>query len=141
MPDIHHQLTIQAPIAKVFAAVSTPDGLASWWTMRSSGSSETGDTLQLYFDPEHDWKAEVVSSEPPQVLELQMTEAMDDWLGTRILFELSSVDGQATTLKFAHLGWEELTDHFRISSYCWANHLRCLARYLELGEVVPYAER
>ena len=34
-----------------------------------------------------------------------------------------------------------LSEHYRISSYCWAIYLRVLRRYLEHGERVAYEQR
>jgi hypothetical protein len=37
MPDILNDLPIKAPIADVFQAVATPQGLDQWWTQHSAG--------------------------------------------------------------------------------------------------------
>ena len=69
-----------------------------------------------------------------------MTEADDDWRGTRIDFRLED-KGDRTHLRFHHLGWREPNDHYRTSCYCWAMYLRILKRHLEHGEVVAYESR
>ena len=49
--------------------------------------------------------------------------------------------GAGTQVRFYHAGWNSVTEHFRISTYCWAMYLRILRRNLEFGEQVPYSER
>ena len=47
MSDILHQITINAPTDKVYAALSTVDGLAGWWTSTTKGESAPGKTLEF----------------------------------------------------------------------------------------------
>ena len=47
MSDILHQITINAPKDKVYAALSTVDGLAGWWTSTTKGESAPGKTLEF----------------------------------------------------------------------------------------------
>ena len=42
MVDIVHRVGIKAPAAKVYAALSTIDGLAGWWTKTTTGTSNVG---------------------------------------------------------------------------------------------------
>ena len=37
MADIFHHLRIKAPLGHVLQAVSSPEGLDTWWTKGSSG--------------------------------------------------------------------------------------------------------
>lgn len=140
MSDIRHQFPVSAPVARVFECVSSPDGLDQWWTARAEGTPRTGAVYRLWFGPEYDWRASVTECRPDAVFELQITVAMPDWVGTRIRFELEAAQG-GTTVCFAHSGWPEASEHFRISSYCWAMYLRILKRHLEYGEQVSYERR
>ena len=140
MPDILHDFPINAPIARVFEAVSTPAGLDQWWTKRSAGAAESGATWELFFGPEYDWRATVTRCAPPTEFELELVLAMDDWIGSRVGFALEPNAG-ATQVRFRHRGWGDASEHYRTSSYCWAMYLRILKRHLEHGEVVPYEVR
>jgi hypothetical protein len=42
---------------------------------------------------------------------------------------------------FSHIGWPTLSEHFAVSSFCWAMYLRIMRRALEYGEDVPYDAR
>jgi len=140
MPDIFHHFPIQAPAQKVFDAVSTPKGLDTWWTKRSSGQPKMGAGYELWFGPEADWRATVSQCVPGIAFELEMTRAQEDWLGTRIGFSLREDQG-VTHVRFHHSGWPESNEHYRVSCYSWGMYLLWLKRYGERSEVVPYENR
>ena len=140
MAEILHQFPIKAPIEEVFEAVSTPEGLDRWWTLRCSGKPEPDAIWELYFGPEYDWRAVVTRFVKDNEFELSITEAMPDWVGARVGFNLFEENG-VTTVRFHHRGWVEKSEHFCISSYCWATYLRLLKRNVEHGEFVLYHER
>ena len=141
MPDILHDFPVFAPPARVFEAVSTPAGLDRWWTDVSDGRPERGAEYALDFGPEYRWRATVSECEAERLFELALTDAMDDWLGTRVRFELSALPDGSTQVRFAHLGWAGETEHYRVSCFCWAMYLRHMKRAVEHGEFVPYAQR
>jgi hypothetical protein len=78
--------------------------------------------------------------DPSQLVEWEITEADADWRGTRVGFRLTP-RGDGTDVEFWHTGWPDRNAHYRRSSFCWAMYLRLLRRFIERGEVVPYAER
>ncbi|MEO8138079.1 MAG: SRPBCC domain-containing protein [Gemmatimonadota bacterium] len=138
--EILHDFPIQASAARVFEEITSPSGLDRWWTARSAGEPRVGTEYQLWFGPEYDWRARVTQSVPDRAFQLEMTVAGPDWAGTRIGFVLEE-GAAATTVRFYHTGWPDQSDHYRISSFCWAMYLRILKRHLEHGEVVPYDQR
>lgn len=140
MPDIFQHFPIKAPAERVFEAVSTPAGLDAFWTQQCSGRPEEGAQYELSFGPGYDWLARVSRSVPNSEFELELTDADDDWRGTRIGFRLVESDG-VTQVRFHHTGWPESNEHYRVSCFCWSMYLRLLKRYVEHGEVVPYADR
>lgn len=140
MPDILHTFPVSASAARLFQTVSTPADLDQWWTARSVGQPALGAEYELWFGPEYDWRATVSRCEPDTAFELTITRADRDWLGTRVGFEFEA-KGLAAEVRFHHTGWPADTEHYRVSSYCWAMYLRILRRYLERGELIPYEQR
>ena len=140
MADIYHDLVINAPADQVFAGVSTPDGLNTWWTKTASGDAAIDAKFLLGFGADYQWKARITRFEPAKHIEFTMIEAHDDWLHTKIGVEISDL-GERTKVKFYHTGWPELNDHYKGSVYCWGQYLRILKRYLEYGETVAYENR
>ncbi|MBC7843970.1 MAG: SRPBCC domain-containing protein [Gemmatimonadaceae bacterium] len=140
MADILHDLPIAAPVAAVFAAVSSPAGLDAWWTLGASGEARVGADYELFFGEEYDWRARVTRCTNDGSFALSMTHASADWLGTTVSFVLEP-RGDVTWLHFAHTGWRQASDHYRVSSFCWAMYLRLLKRWVETGDAVPYEKR
>ena len=140
MSDILHDFPIRASLREVFDAVSLPHQLDQWWTQRCRGTPGPGADYELWFGPEYDWRAIIETFDPPAALEYRMTRADPEWLGTRIGFHLQQ-SGETTQIRFRHTGWSQESEHFRISTFCWAMYLRILRRYLEHGEQVPYELR
>lgn len=140
MPDILQDFPIKAEADRVFDAITSPEGLDHWWTVRSAGQPIAGTEYKLWFGPDYDWAARVTRAERPIRFELEMVATDEDWNGTRVGFDLEP-NGESTRVRFHHTGWPQANEHFRISCHCWAMYLRILRRYLEHGEVVPYEDR
>lgn len=140
MVNIFHDFFIKAPPDHVFRTVSAPEGLDRWWTKRSAGEPRPGAEYELWFGPEHDWRATVTKCTPDTEFELELTHADEDWVGTRVGFRLEGKSG-GTQVRFYNEGWRTPNEHYRISCYCWAMYLRILRRYVEHGESVAYERR
>lgn len=140
MADICHDFPIKGSAAQVFSAISTPEGLNSWWSKTCEGTPREGAEYDFGFGPGYDWRAVVMECIPNSVFELKMTEADDDWRGSRLSFKLAEDDGN-TQVVFRHSDWPEENEHYRISCYCWAMYLRHLKRYVESGATVAYEDR
>lgn len=140
MADILHRFPIHAPVARVFEAITTPKGLDAWWTLESEGQPVKGTDYRFYFDPQYDWHGVVTEAEPNRVIEWRFSDAEPDWTGTSLRIELAEKEGW-TWVEFAHTGWADAGEHFRISSYCWAAYLRLLRLYVEEGQIAPYEKR
>jgi len=141
MYTIYHIFPINVSADKVFQGVSTPEGLDQWWTKKSSGSPVMGATYSLFFGPSYDWKGVVTKNEKNSEFELEITEAEPEWMTTRIGFRLERKSPDKTEVNFYHRGWPEISENYKVSTYCWAMYLRILKRYLEFAEQVPYEKR
>ena len=53
MVDIVHRVGIKAPVSKVYAALSTIDGMAGWWTTATTGSPKVGGVIAFRFRTEN----------------------------------------------------------------------------------------
>ncbi|MGE0438876.1 MAG: SRPBCC domain-containing protein [Gemmatimonadales bacterium] len=142
MPDIEHELTVAAPVAHVFDSFATADGLAAWWPDTAAAEPREGGRFEFGFGPEYQWAGVARVFQAPRAIEWEMTETdpMPDWTGTRVGVRLEPVEG-GTRVHFYHRGWAEPSAHYRISSFCWSNYLRVLARNRTTGEFVPYSRR
>ncbi len=55
MPEILHKLLIKRPPEVVYEAITTQDGLASWWTRDCVAVPEEGSVAEFYFDNRSDF--------------------------------------------------------------------------------------
>ncbi|MDE2835294.1 MAG: SRPBCC domain-containing protein [Bacteroidota bacterium] len=140
MPGIYHDITIDAPLQRVRAAIMSPQEIDRWWTLKCEGRPELGGVYRFYFGPDYDWYAEVILCGDDRGIEWCFTKADEDWTGTRLRIHATRVNG-TTRLRLEHTAWRDRNDHFRRSSYCWAQYLRLLKVYLEQGVITPYGER
>lgn len=137
---IYHEFTIAAPIEQVFAAVSQPAELVNWWPLSCTGTPAVDESYNLHFGPEYDWYGEVSECESSQTFFIKMTQSDPDWNPTTFGFSLTEEKGKVR-LSFSHVGWKEINQHFRISSFCWAILLNGLKNYVEKGVILPFEER
>jgi uncharacterized protein YndB with AHSA1/START domain len=138
--DIFHDFPINAQGERVFRALTTPEGLDTWWTKRSAGRPQIGAEYELGFGPGYDWRAKVTRFVPNSEFEVELVHADGDWTGTRVGVRLEPRNSR-TWVRFYHTGWPSPNEHYRISCNCWALYLRILRRSLEHGESVPYEDR
>ncbi len=141
--DILHDVTIGAARPQVWGAMTRPDGLNAWWTERCLGDPRYGAEYELVFG-DAVWKAVVVECQYPEVVTWEVLEADEDWELTRFgvrLDELAGEEGASTRVRFSHRGWRHTGEHYRRTSYCWAQYLRLLKSYLEDGHLVTFEDR
>lgn len=141
MNTIYHDFTINVSTEQVFEAISTPEGLNNWWTLRCSGNPKINEEYNFYFAEEYNWFAKVSKYSKNKELEFAITHAMLEWMPTRFGFRLKETANAVTYVEFYHENWKEISQEFRIASYCWANLLRQMKQYLEEGLITPFEKR
>ncbi|HZW63204.1 MAG TPA: SRPBCC domain-containing protein [Flavobacteriaceae bacterium] len=137
---IYHNLFIKAPKHKVFEAVSLPEHLNLWWTLKASGEPRVGETYNLNFTDTYNWFAKVVVCTPNKAFHLKMIQSDADWNPTTFGFDLDEKEN-GTYLRFSHINWSQCNDAYKTASFCWAILLNALKNYLEQGSVVPFEAR
>ncbi|WP_068776574.1 SRPBCC domain-containing protein [Paenibacillus sp. FJAT-26967] len=98
MPEIRKTIVIQAPIEKVWQAVSTSEGIAGWW-MPSTFKPIVGHEFILHAGPYGDSPCKVTEIDPPNRVGFDWGK---DW---HLAFELRSLDGK-TEFTLIHSGWD-----------------------------------
>ena len=141
MADIIHRIGIKAPLAKVFAAVSTVEGVAGWWTRETTGESRPGGTLRVRF---HDPAGVEIGNmaftleklDPEREVRWQVASGPEEWLGTNITFGLAR-EGDTTVVLFGHRGWARAEEFMAHCSMKWATFLLSLRSLVETGKGRP----
>lgn len=137
MKTIIHKLRINAPVEKVYKALTTQEGLAGWWTPEAKAQPEVGSILRFSFGPTYFKEMKVEELKPQRKVKWLCIKGYEDWLETTVNFELEThKDG--TSLFFHHDGWKEYSEGFAVCSYDWAIFLRSLKFLCETGKGFPY---
>ncbi|KQW44019.1 polyketide cyclase [Nocardioides sp. Root1257] len=136
MVDILHRVGVASKSPEeVYEALTTVDGLAGWWTDRTTGDPDVGGTLEFRFIP-GGFDMEVIELEPAKRVHWQVADGPPEWVGTHVTFDLSEVDGYTIVL-FKHEGWVEPGEFMHHCSTKWASYLLSLKQLVETGEGAP----
>lgn len=136
MVDILHRVGIESSsVEEVYAALSTVDGLAGWWTDDTSGDPSVGGVLQFRFEPGGiDMK--VVELDPAKKVVWEVVDGPEEWLGTEVIFDLKQ-DGDYTDVLFKHQGWREPVEFMHHCTTKWGVFLLSLKSLVETGKGAP----
>ena len=109
MCDIIHRIGIKSPALQVYNALTSINGLASWWTEDTTGEEQVGGKIDFVFrkktgDFLGKMVMEVVERNEPEDVRWRCVEGPDEWVGTDITFQLSEQDNQTIVL-FGHRNW------------------------------------
>ena len=139
-------LRIQAPPRKLYEAVSTVQGLKGWWchnTVEKNGditvrfSGKNFQTLKL-LDPTPDKK--VIWEWIAQYFPVEGTTETDEWVGTKVSFDIQANPDGSSTLLFTHIGLTPQMVCYEKCNAGWNHFLESLKSYVEQGTGTPYAE-
>ena len=133
--DILHRMGTTAAREKVYAALTTVDGLAAWWTTDTSGAGD-GD-LKFRFGEVGGFDMKVIDLQPNELVRWELTDGPAEWVGTTVTFDLAQ-DGEWTIVRFAHAGWREPVEFMNHCSTKWAIFLMSLKALVETGVGAPH---
>jgi len=137
MPDILHKVGIKSTsLGDVYNALATVEGLSSWWTSDTRGESNVGGELQFRFG-DGGFDMRVLELEPGKRVLWQVVDGPEEWLGTKISFDLNQ-NGDWTVILFKHLGWKAPVEFMHHCSTKWAVFLLSLKSLRETGKGSPW---
>lgn len=158
MATIHHELFIAASAERIYAALTSPEGLSAWWTPGVTTTPQNS-TVRFPFGDAYYKEMAVTESIISERLQWRCVAGASEWIGTTLSFELKSgtvtslkkhfpeLDGQfnqtesrtaGTVIIFQHGDWKNTTPMFAECSYTWALFLRSLKLYCETGTGQPW---
>lgn len=141
MVDIIHRVGIKAPISRVYAALSTVEGVAGWWTKGTTGESKPGGNIEVRFLTPSGKEIggmgmEVRALDPNKTVHWHFKSGPAEWVGTDVIFDLSQ-DGEYTIVLFGHKNWREGNEFTSHCSMKWATFLLSLRQLVETGQGKP----
>src|SRR5262245_16809372 len=138
MNTIQHELLINAPVARVYEAIATADGISTWWDTQTPRQTDRGLVLEHNPGPEHGIvQLLVVDRVPNSRIEWECvsmhpaSSPASAWTGTHFIFELSRRDG-TTDVNFRQTGYNERSSFFNSNRDAWGQVLQNLKRVVEM---------
>lgn len=118
------EMVISAPVERVFAALTTLGGLASWWTQDVSGSPERGGELTFGFGPD---RAELSVDEVVPSTSVVWTclrhSKFPEWQKTTLIFAVRAQDTGSAVVAFRHVGLVPALDCYALCARGWDHYL------------------
>jgi uncharacterized protein YndB with AHSA1/START domain len=140
MADILHRVGIKSSLDDVYKALATRDGAAAWWTTNTQGEGKVGGVLKFRFSAGGaeigGFDMRVLELQPGKRVLWQVIEGPDEWIGTKISFDLKQ-SGEHAIVLFKHQGWKEPVEFMHHCSTKWAIYLMSLKSLLETGKGTP----
>jgi uncharacterized protein YndB with AHSA1/START domain len=137
MATLHHQVWINTPREKLYEALTTENGIGSWWDKPHAVKSDAGVVWEFRPGPTHgllsmkildvvqgqriEW--ECISTHPK-------SSPASAWTGTHVIFEIAEKEA-VTILNFRHTDWDENSEYFGFCNYQWGVALQKLKQVCE----------
>jgi uncharacterized protein YndB with AHSA1/START domain len=135
MGDVLFTFDVEAGPEAVRRALTTTEGISSFWTDKADVPTKVGEMIMLGFP------------EAPAPFDLQLAESGEDmitwrtatfppqWVGTDIHWKISGSE-KASTVAFRHGPFADETEQGQVG-YVWGQVMVQLKRYVETGEAAP----
>jgi uncharacterized protein YndB with AHSA1/START domain len=140
MVDILHRVGIKSSLDEVYKALTTREGLAAWWALNTQGDSKVGGVLKFRFSSAGveigGFDMKVLELQPATRVLWQVVEGPQEWVGTKVSFDLRQSGAHAIVL-FKHQGWKEPVEFMHHCSTKWAIYLMSLKSLVETGKGSP----
>ena len=138
MPQIVQEVDIDAPPEKVFEAISTTQGLNSWWTDDSHSEPKLAGRAEFGFNKrETIFNMEVSVFEDNEEIGWRCVNGPSDWMGTQVLFLVTPRPG-GSTVRLEHINWRSTDGSYEDSKETWGKLLQVLKQYAEGKSPGPY---
>ena len=137
MAHIHHQLPIKAEKKVIFDAITSQKGLSKWWTKDCIAQPAIEFVNQFKFGNLIENHMKVIDLQPDKRVEWECIKSVEEWLGTRVIFEILEKD-RLNFLNFLHIGYENEDDFFASCNFNWGRYLISLKNLCETGKGFPF---
>jgi uncharacterized protein YndB with AHSA1/START domain len=159
MPNIHHELLIGASAEKVYGAITSQEGLSSWWTPGVNVKHEVDSIAHFPFGTDYFKEMKITELKPSRLVKWTCLAGTEEWVGTHLSFELVEGNKQSlsnsrpelqgqieqqgnfdkgTLLIFHHDDWKDYTPMFAECSYTWGQFMTSIKLLCETGKGRPW---
>jgi uncharacterized protein YndB with AHSA1/START domain len=138
MAELKHQIPVNAAPDKVYAALTTKEGLRGWWTADSTADAKQGGKAEFGFDKRSAvFRMTIKTLEPAKRVVWSCHGDHPEWDGTTLTWTIAQKDG-TSTLRFAHSGWNSMSDFCEMCNSTWGELMYRLKAYVESGRPDPH---
>ena len=134
-----HSVTIEADANKIYEAISTGKGLASFWTRDSHAEPKVGSLAQFGFGgPSLELKVEELKQ--GRLVRWSSYGGFPEWVGTTVIWEIAPAEKGGSEVRFTHAGWPAELPQVDLASvnYTWGRIVGRLKKYVETDKPVPF---
>lgn len=128
---IHHLLHINAPIDKVFTALSSIEELKLWYTTEVQGSSKLNEIIEFKFGGV-DFHTKVIELVANEKIVMECIATSLPLVGQKVTYELDQND-EKTRVRFSQDGFDELDDFYANMNFSASKYLESLRQYCQNG--------
>jgi uncharacterized protein YndB with AHSA1/START domain len=138
VPDITMACNIDADATTVYRAISTSDGVRSWFTSDAQIGEGPGAYHRLTFPAVPAcWELRVDRAEEPRTLTLSVVVGPPHWMNTTMTYEIVDRPEGGVVLNFDHSDFDSV-DGVREWTIGWATKMLSLRKYAETGVSDPF---
>lgn len=137
MTEIHQEIKIRASRERVFAALTTAEGLRGWISWQVGGQGKPGDTWLFEFAERPALRWEVTESTPLIRVAWQCVGGASDTIGTVAVVKLFQCEPADTLVELTHSGWPGTGGNYPSCNATWGSLLHHLKQYVETGVPSP----
>lgn len=131
MAEIAHTIRIKAAAKDVFAAVSTDEGVKSWFTPDVEGSIESGQSATFRFADGNAFEWQFDEIEPDHQIRWKCQSGPGAAAGSSVTFDLTKASGGDTRVDLEHAGWPDDHEAFATCNTLWGILMGRLKNYAE----------
>jgi uncharacterized protein YndB with AHSA1/START domain len=131
---------IDAPAADIYRAITTQEGLASFWTSDVTAEPEVGASLRFGFvEAPVDLQMTVTALEPDREVRWACQGPWPNWTGTDVSWTIDATESGEKLVVFRHDGWpdDQPAAEFGSVALTWARILLALDEHVRTGAVAP----
>lgn len=131
MPELLHEIAIEAPPEKVYPAVATQKGLRGWWTADTTAEEQVGGKAEFGFDKRTlVFRMTIEELAPPKHVVWSCHGDHEEWKGTKLIWDIAASD-EGSVLRFRHANWKERSSFFATCNSTWGELMYRLKAYAE----------
>lgn len=121
-------------------AISTEEGIKSWWTDDARVPREVGQSIEVGFpDAPTRFALRIDETGDDRIVWTSTGDFPPHWQGTEVRWNISAApEGEGTMLFFEHVGFPAADDFLGHTAFTWAQLMLSLQRFVESGKPKPF---